>query len=67
MDRPSAPCKNCADHTELCKFECERWKTYEKAKGEFDKAYRKFTKAENDIQSVTITRANEAKKKFRKK
>ena len=67
MDRPLPPCKNCANHNARCKFECERWHRYEKEKAEFDVAYRKFTKNENDIQSVTITRANEAKKRFFKK
>lgn len=66
MDRPMPPCKNCADHTELCKFECERWHRYEKEKAEFDEAFKKYAKNEIDLHGMAVRRANEYKRKCRR-
>lgn len=67
MNKPSSPCKGCEDHNARCKFECERWQEYEKAKAEYNEAYQKYVQLEHDTSGIAIRRAYEQRRKYKRK
>lgn len=58
MNRPPSPCGGCADHNARCKFDCERWKAYEKAKDEYNEVYGNFRRNEAALVSLAVRRGS---------
>ena len=66
MKRPIAPCKDCADHTSRCKFDCEEWKQYETANTEYRDAVRKYEGNMSALAGIAIRKAIKQRRKFGK-
>ena len=65
MKRPLPPCKGCEKHDATCKFECDKWREFEKANAEYREAYHQHEVIENAISRLAISRAHLKYKKRR--